>query len=77
MLEVGTIVSVISTDKPFNGIVVTYGFDRDVHINPNLKTPPYGELAIWRRLQIGVDMNVPIKTIRHDDPIKWFVGRND
>jgi len=51
MLEVGTIVSVISTDKPFNGIVVTYGFDRDVHINPNLKTPPYGE---WE--QLGVSM---------------------
>ena len=51
MLEVGTIVSVISTDKPFKGIVVPYGFDPPVHINADLKTPPYGE---W--VQLGVLM---------------------
>ncbi len=41
MFEVGTIVSVISTDQPFKGIVVPNGFDPPVHINADLKTPPY------------------------------------
>ena len=49
MLKVGTIVSVISTDEPFKGIVVPEGVT--VRINPRFKTPAYGQGG-----QLGVSM---------------------
>ncbi len=49
MLKVGTIVSVISTDEPFKGIVVPEGVT--VRINPRFKTPADGQ---WG--QLGVSM---------------------